>query len=534
MESISEKESKSLLLYEYPFIIPKDLKLNISLNEIETKIFKFLLSNNPSKSIFRVAGGWVRDKLLGKENDDIDITIDNITGQQYLSIIESSLNNKDTNTNTLNTEIKIIKNSNKKSSQLQTATINIFGKDIDFVNLRKEVYTKNNRVPEISFGTPEEDSYRRDITINCLFYNINEEKIEDFTGKGLNDLKNGIVNTPKESKISFEEDPLRVLRVIRFTTRFQFRINDDVFKNLFISDFINILSLQRIEKEISKMFENNHYYAAIYFLYKFKYLQYILNLNNYLKNIKIHHNSCTNIISNVIDNDFYIISAVNLILIKSFINRKKLFENEGKEENKEKFKVMNYTCLLMSYKNLDYYEKKNKFTQLTKFLSFERLCLTKKEINDIHFLIEGTNDLLKLIHSKDSNNSTFNKVEVTLLIMKYKFRNIFSFIQLAICDDYLKEIDYNKNEIIKEINNEKFQNICDNYNKYLEYINDNNIKELENLKPLFDGKDIKKELNIKDGKVIKKCLDIILEEQIKNPKINKEEIIYILKSNINK
>jgi len=69
---------------------------------------------------------------------------------------------------------------------------------IDLVNLRSETYSDISRVPTIEIGTPEQDALRRDLTINSMFYNINENKIEDYTGKGLDDLKNKILRTPLE------------------------------------------------------------------------------------------------------------------------------------------------------------------------------------------------------------------------------------------------------------------------------------------------------------------------------------------------
>jgi len=69
---------------------------------------------------------------------------------------------------------------------------------IDLVNLRSETYSDISRVPTIEIGTPEQDALRRDLTINSMFYNINENKVEDYTGKGLDDLKNKILRTPLE------------------------------------------------------------------------------------------------------------------------------------------------------------------------------------------------------------------------------------------------------------------------------------------------------------------------------------------------
>ena len=90
------------------------------------------------------------------------------------------------------------------------------GVSIDLVNLRSEEYGEDSRVPEIKIGTPEQDALRRDLTINSLFYNINTKQVEDFTKMGLADLNKGTARTPLEPLKTFMDDPLRVLRTVRF------------------------------------------------------------------------------------------------------------------------------------------------------------------------------------------------------------------------------------------------------------------------------------------------------------------------------
>lgn len=99
---------------------------------------------------------------------------------------------------------------------METAVIKVQNQLIDLVNLRSEEYGEESRVPEIKIGTPEQDALRRDLTINSMFYNINKGLIEDLTGRGLIDLKNKMANTPLQPLKTFVDDPLRVLRTIRF------------------------------------------------------------------------------------------------------------------------------------------------------------------------------------------------------------------------------------------------------------------------------------------------------------------------------
>lgn len=93
-------------------------------------------------------------------------------------------------------------------------------------NLRTETYTEDSRIPATSIGTPAEDAQRRDFTVNALFYNINDGKVEDLTGRGLQDLQDGLIRTPLPASTTFRDDPLRMLRAIRFASRLGFRLDD--------------------------------------------------------------------------------------------------------------------------------------------------------------------------------------------------------------------------------------------------------------------------------------------------------------------
>eukprot|EP00952_Eustigmatos_sp_NYUAD-ZCMA_P010956 44673-Eustigmatos_ZCMA.PRE.1 len=88
---------------------------------------------------------------------------------------------------------------------------------VDFTNLGTETYQRDSRIPVTSFGTAEEDAYRRDFTINALFYNLNTREVEDLTGRGLTDLLGeGLIRTPLPARTTFLDDPLRLLRAVRF------------------------------------------------------------------------------------------------------------------------------------------------------------------------------------------------------------------------------------------------------------------------------------------------------------------------------
>ena len=216
----------------------------------------------------RFTGGWVRDKLLGVDSQDIDVGISNMTGYQfgmalkeYMDIQENLDKYKKNHPNGELSEAIVslhkIEANPEKSKHLETVTTKIFGLEVDLVNLRKETYTEESRNPQMEFGTAQEDAMRRDATINALFYNLNESKVEDLTERGFSDMQNKIVRTPLEPFQTFKDDPLRVLRLIRFASRLGYRIHEGTEKamqNDEISAALKLkISKERVGTELEKM-----------------------------------------------------------------------------------------------------------------------------------------------------------------------------------------------------------------------------------------------------------------------------------------
>ena len=147
---------------------------------------------------------------------DIDVALDNMLGREFAEELNTFYESNDMKP----VKIGMVLKNPEKSKHLETATMKVGQYWIDFVNLRAEEYTSDSRIPgEMRIGSPLEDSFRRDLTINSLFYNLNTKQIEDFTGRGLDDLKNGIVSTPLPPLTTLLDDPLRVLRAVRFAAR---------------------------------------------------------------------------------------------------------------------------------------------------------------------------------------------------------------------------------------------------------------------------------------------------------------------------
>jgi tRNA nucleotidyltransferase (CCA-adding enzyme) len=211
--------------------------------------------------ILRFTGGWVRDKLLGVPSHDIDVAINNMTGLQFGMRLKEYLEIPG-NAEKYGLDAKKVTGLHKieanpeKSKHLETVTTRILGLDIDLVNLRKETYTDDSRNPQMEFGTPEEDAMRRDATVNALFYNINTQQIEDFTNQGFDDMAKRVIRTPLEPYQTFKDDPLRVLRLIRFASRLDYTIDPEALKAMSNTDIKDALrrkiSRERVGVELEK------------------------------------------------------------------------------------------------------------------------------------------------------------------------------------------------------------------------------------------------------------------------------------------
>jgi putative nucleotidyltransferase with HDIG domain len=208
-------------------IYSKSLKPDIILSKKEEDIFNFLISVKDYFSLkteFRVCGGWTRDKLMNLHSDDIDIALKDMTGSQFVGYLK-----KYPNSDKIVGKDFLVTENIDKSKHLETSGILILGQKVEFVNLRSEFYAES-RIPEMKMGTPETDAYRRDLSINSIFYNIETKQIEDYVG-GISDLKNKILRTPMDPFQTFKDDPLRMLRILRFLSRFNdFSIDSSIIK----------------------------------------------------------------------------------------------------------------------------------------------------------------------------------------------------------------------------------------------------------------------------------------------------------------
>ena len=231
-----------------------ELRETIQISKEEAELFGHIKNTCESFGdrtvVARVAGGWVRDKLIGYDSDDYDITLEGCSGSEFSKAFIEYLESIGIS------EHSCIENPSQ-SKHLSTCKVCISGKIwVDFCGLRSEKYHDDSRIPEISVGTPFQDAQRRDFTINTLFYNICTQEVEDYFN-GKEDLKNGILKTPIDTFVSFKEDPLRILRCLRFGARFDLKYDDTIFPAIKNASeaFIHKVTPERAAIDIQKALE---------------------------------------------------------------------------------------------------------------------------------------------------------------------------------------------------------------------------------------------------------------------------------------
>ncbi len=204
--------------------LPENIR--VPLDAQENRIFEFIrsaINEIPGRPVARVAGGWIRDKLLGRPSKDIDITVEGMKGVEFAELLKQFAVQQYGADQKIIGTIKDTEARPEQVKNLAVAFLRIYGQDVEILNLRgDEVYEPGSRNPvSTNFNaSPEEDAVRRDLTINSMFYNIVTGRVEDFTGTGYDDLMTLTLRTPLEPVKTFQDDPLRVLRVLRFNSRY--------------------------------------------------------------------------------------------------------------------------------------------------------------------------------------------------------------------------------------------------------------------------------------------------------------------------
>ncbi len=192
-----------------------------------------------------VVGGYVRDIFLERPSDDIDVVVVG-SGIEVASALKKKLGRK--------AHLSVFRN-------FGTAQVKFRDMEVEFVGARKESYSHDSRKPVVEDGTLEDDQNRRDFTINAMAICLNKNRFGELVDpfNGIADLQDRIIATPLDPEVTFSDDPLRMMRCIRFATQLNFQIEDETLEALErMADRIRIVSGERIEVELNKIMMAPH------------------------------------------------------------------------------------------------------------------------------------------------------------------------------------------------------------------------------------------------------------------------------------
>ena len=470
------------------------ITIPIILSEKEMQIFEILKEiikeNNLNNIELYAVGGWVRDHLINIPSNDLDIAVKGIGTKSFVKLINEKINK---NNKYIMVTNKLIKQDGKKINLTKTTILDI---EIDFVELRVNVI---------------EDAKTRDFTFNALFYNILQNKIDDPLNMGINDLKNGFIRTCVNPNILLNYDSLNILRMLRFATKYQFVIDEQCLdeivknKNIYQDNLLNKISKERINKELNSIFCSMNPSFAIYSLYKFGLLEYVLHLNKYKNNI-----------SWLTEKD--IVNCVNIFIIGKicFDKYKICFDGEKFDDN---YKYSYYSILLTII--------------LRNYTDTNNNCITKIILAKV---LKIESKYLKIVNNYDEfntfiNKNEFSRLSIGILIRKIYFYNISKIILISVSNEYInKNIT---NQILDKIDDNQLDSIFNKFFEFYKYIKKEKLENVNQLNPILNGKEIKKYFPGLYDKYIGSMLVTLLNKQIEyNKEFSKNDAINEIKLKI--
>ena len=242
-----------------------------------------------------VVGGYVRDLFLERPSNDIDVVVVG-SGIQVATELKNILGKK--------AHISVFRN-------FGTAQVKYRDTEVEFVGARKESYNRNSRKPIVEDGTLEDDQNRRDFTINAMAICLNKDRFGELVDPfdGVYDMEQGIIATPLDPDITFSDDPLRMMRCVRFATQLNFTIEPETFEALGRNaERLKIISGERIQDELNKILLSQHPSTGFYYLRESGLLDLILpelvaldnvetrngkaHKNNYFHTLEVLENVC--------------------------------------------------------------------------------------------------------------------------------------------------------------------------------------------------------------------------------------------------
>jgi uncharacterized domain HDIG len=243
------------------------------MNFLKNKIFEIVSNVAQEQGVRAFAiGGYVRDCFLQRNCKDIDIVVEG----SGIALAEAV-------GNIVGSKVTFFKN-------FGTAMLHYKGLEIEFVGARKESYNRNSRKPIVENGTIEEDQLRRDFTVNALAFSLQKEDygtlIDPFNG--VKDLQNGLLRTPLDPDTTYSDDPLRMIRAVRFASQLSFTIVPESIESIKKNkERLKILSRERISEELNKILMSPKPSVGFYLLEETGLLQQFLPQLCNLKGVEL-------------------------------------------------------------------------------------------------------------------------------------------------------------------------------------------------------------------------------------------------------
>ena len=474
----------------------------------------------PSVQVY-IVGGLIRDRLVGLESHDLDIMVYPIKAEEFARLITKHQNIKDPH---------VIKDNPEKSKFISTSKIYLptqYGiQEIDVAQARQDVYKGDSRIPQTTTATPEQDAYRRDLTVNSLMYSLNDNKIVDFTGMGIKDLISKTIRTPQDPLKTFSEDPLRIFRTIVYAAKLNGTIDPQTYQamtNPALRDEIRQkVSKERIGQEFLKMLKNPNPDYALTLLkdtglwedivseslkgtkYEGKMAQLDMNQNNVNHQLTLWEHTLQ-VVKNVINKYPEADSEKRITMVLAALTHDlgKLFKDI---QGESKSHPGNTSYL----GHAD--ESKNIVEYILKYLSIgdpyikQVSSLAQEHMRPHHFTEQaqgGSRALRKFLR---------NMGEVSL--------NWLDVFNLAVADAYSKGLEIDPNTV------QQYQEL---EQRLQEAFTTLSPTKDTSIKPILNGNEIMQILNVKPGAWMSEITNFVKELKDENPNITKEEAAKLLK-----
>ncbi|KAJ3155721.1 CCA tRNA nucleotidyltransferase, mitochondrial [Geranomyces michiganensis] len=388
----------------------------------------------------------------------------------------------------------------EKSKHLETANARVFGYLVDFVNLRTETYSDDSRIPHMDFGSPLDDASRRDITINALFYNIHTGEVEDFLGTGLQDLADGYIRTPLPAMQTFIDDPLRVLRVIRFAARFGYRIDDDILatvKTDIVKDkFSEKITRERIGVEVHKMLKGPDPVLALKIIDDFTFYPVVFRAPEGLA-----------VTDGAPHLELAVIYAVVLKRLLTFC-----------EDDQY---LLYLSAAVVPFRGRTFLNHKKKVQPVSKEILLTSLKLSAYESEVASAILEGSLRVAAAIRENESTPNGLDRRSLALLIRELGKAPVLSKWYLNVLFAWADELV----EARSWFSVEAVQQVAPKYIRFMHSIREFGIEDAQDFRPHLNGKEVAAHFGLRPGPELGVYLARLTEWQLGEPNATKEDCL---------